>query len=292
MMNRVLKLFPVLVAVWLCLFSTGFAQVKPDGVVTLRMNGMAQDGQEKTAEEDAKKRAVFKVFSHDTRAENDPESIFSKIMENYNDYVEGCIVLKKNSSGNQIMVIAEVMVNRTGLQRDFYRGVAGRQTANDDMTASIIMRAMGTTNNKAFSEKLMEAFNHRFELQGFQTEVDDDALAAARYSYTTGDYSSFDNGIRELIENNTIMVNFAIVGEAEVLEVTANPVGNGYLGRSIVRIHAYDCMKKQIIGSFQETYEILAVTPDEAERLVLAKAGLDAAEKMANDTLKYWRNKR
>jgi hypothetical protein len=48
-------------------------------------------------------------------------------------------------------------------------------------------------------------------------------------------------------------------------------------------------MRKTVLNGFYETYEILANTPQEAERLAMEKAGLDAAEDIANGTLKYWR---
>ncbi|MBQ3853669.1 MAG: hypothetical protein II778_03085, partial [Anaerovibrio sp.] len=112
----------------------------------------------------------------------------------------------------------------------------------------------------------------------------------AKQHILAGAYDDYVQGLQNLIDNNTIMTNFAIIGEVGIEKVMSNPTGKGYMAKSMVRIHAYDCMRKAVVGDFQESYEMLADTEAEAERLVLQKASIDAAEKMAKDTLRYWRN--
>ena len=258
-------------------------------ILTVKVSGTAMAGQEAKAIEEAKKRAVFKVFSHDTRAENDPNSVFVQMLERYNDYVESCKVTKKTTTGNQLLVIAEIAVRHSKLHDDFQELVAQRQMAQDDMTASIVMRAVNTTNNQGFGDGLEQAFNHRFGLQGFQVQQDEE-LVMAKQHILAGAYDDYVQGLQNLIDNNTIMTNFAIIGEVGIEKVMSNPTGKGYMAKSMVRIHAYDCMRKAVVGDFQESYEILADTEADAERLVLQKASIDAAEKMAKDTLRYWRN--
>jgi len=258
-------------------------------ILIVKVSGTAMAGQETKAIEDAKKRAVFKVFSHDTRAENDPNSVFVQMMERYNDYVESCKVTKKTTTGNQLLVIAEIGVRHSKLQDDFQEQVAQRQMAHDDMTASIVMRAVNTTDNQGFGDGLEQAFNHRFGLQGFQVQQDEE-LVMAKQHILAGAYDDYVQGLQNLIDNNTIMTNFAIIGEVGIEKVMSNPTGKGYVAKSMVRIHAYDCMRKAVVGDFKESYEMLADTEAEAERLVLQKASIDAAEKMAKDTLRYWRN--
>lgn len=257
-------------------------------ILTVKVSGTALAGQEAKAVEDAKKRAVFKVFSHDTRAENDPDSVFTQMMERYNDYVESYKVTKKTTSGNQLLVIAEVAVRHGQLHSDFQELVSHRQVGQEEMTASIVMRAVNTSDNQGFGDGLEQAFNHRFGLQGFQVQQDDD-LVLAQQGIVIGDYADYILFMQNLIDNNTIMTNFAIIGEAGIEKMMSNPAGKGYMAKATVQIHAYDCMRKTIVGDFRENYEILADTEAEAERLVLQKASIDAAERMALDTLKYWR---
>ncbi len=258
-----------------------------DEIIIVKVSGTAVAGQEAKAIEDAKKRAVFKVFSHDTRAENDPNSAFAQMMNRYNDYVDSCKVVKKSTSGNQLMVIAEVAVRDKKLHVDFQELVAQRKEKNDDMTANIVIRAVNTSDNQGYGDSLEQAFNHRFGMQGFQVEQDEDLLPA-KQRFLTGDYNSYIQSMWTLLDNNTIMVNYAIVGEAKILGIMANPAGKGYMARAGVKIQAYDCRRKTIVGEFKESYEMLAETQQEAERLVLTKAGLDSAEKVARDTINYW----
>ena len=52
-------------------------QISANGTVMVKMDGRAPAGQEAKAVEAAKKRAVFKVFSHMTRPDKDPNSTFA-----------------------------------------------------------------------------------------------------------------------------------------------------------------------------------------------------------------------
>lgn len=272
----------------LCVMLTGgMAAASPVDVV--KISGTAPAGQGQQALEHAKKRAVFKVFSHDTRAEKDSASIFAKMMDRYNDYVMDSQVLSENTSNAGLLVIAQVTVNHAKLLQDFQQYVEHKQLTNDAMTASILMRAVNTSDNLGYADSLHEAFNHRFSNSGFQTELEDNDIGIVRSLSAQGDYDGYMGTVKGMIDNNTIMANFAIVGEASIDSLEANTAGTGYVAKSSVRIQAYDCMKKTVLGSFSEDYEIVANTAQAAERLAIAKAGLDAAEAMANNTLDYWR---
>jgi len=265
----------------------GETEASPLDVV--KISGSAPAGMVNKAVEDAKKRAVFKVLSHETRAEGDPTSIFSQMIDRYGDYVSDCKVLSRDTSNSKMMVIAEVTVNHSKLNKDFQEYVGNKQVANDAMTASILMRAVNTSDNQGFSDSLHEAFNHRLSNSGFQTEVEDDDIRIVRSLSDAESYGKYLGSVKSLIDNNSIMANFAIIGEASIDKLVAAPAGTGYIAKSSVKVQAYDCMRKTVLNGFYETYEILANTPQEAERLAMEKAGLDAAEDIANGTLKYWR---
>ncbi|ORU01488.1 hypothetical protein D081_0307 [Anaerovibrio sp. JC8] len=282
-------LFIMLLVSLLCgILTGGDAEASPVDVV--KISGSAPVGQELKAIEDAKKRAVFKVFSHDTRAESESDSIFSQMMERYGDYVVSSKVLSRDNSDSRMLVIAEVTVNHNKLKQDFQEKVGIKQEKHDDMTASILMRVVNTTDNQGYGDSLHEAFSHRFSNSGFQTEVEDDDINIVRSLNGAASYGKYLSNVRSLIENNSIMANFAIIGEACIEKLTAAPAGTGYIAKSSVKVQAYDCIRKTVLNGFYETYEILANTPQEAERLAIEKAGLDAAEEMVNGTLKYWRS--
>lgn len=281
-------LFIFLLISLLCgIVTHGDVEASPLDVV--KISGSAPAGMVNKAVEDAKKRAVFKVLSHETRAEGDPTSIFSQMIDRYGDYVSDCKVLSRDTSNSQMMVIAEVTVNHSKLNKDFQEYVGNKQVANDAMTASILMRAVNTSDNQGFSDSLHEAFNHRFSNSGFQTEVEDDDIRIVRSLSGAESYGKYLGSVKSLIDNNSIMANFAIIGEASIDKLEAAPAGTGYIAKSSVKVQAYDCMRKTVLNGFYETYEIIANTPQEAERLAMEKAGLDAAEDIANGTLKYWR---
>jgi len=285
--NMVINLLIVLATVTVALWWAGGAEASPVDVV--KISGTAPAGQSQQALEHAKKRAVFKVFSHDTRAEKDSASIFAKMMDRYNDYVMDSQVLSENTSNAGLLVIAQVTVNHAKLLQDFQQYVEHKQLTNDAMTASILLRAVNTSDNLGYADSLHEAFNHRFSNSGFQTELEDNDINIVRSLSAQGDYDGYMGTVKGMIDNNTIMANFAIVGEASIDSLEANTAGTGYVAKSSVRIQAYDCMKKTVLGSFSEDYEIVANTAQAAERLAIAKAGLDAAEAVANNTLDYWR---
>lgn len=265
------------------------AQISANGTVMVKMDGRAPAGQEAKAVEAAKKRAVFKVFSHMTRPDNDPDSTFARIMANYNKYVVNAKLEQTQNGTNGMQVIMDVEVNVRLLKKDFEANVFDQQLANAELTSSLIIRSSGTSNPQLTDEEVLTAFNKRFNELGFQIEYADEVrekIAAIR-GLANSDY---EKEMMKPIQQNEWMVTVAVIGEIKLTSIEKNPLGNGYYAKAAAVVKSYDTTaSNNIIGTICNDYSMLANTPAEAERLVIQKAAMDSAESIAQQTLQYWR---
>ena len=264
-------------------------QISANGTVMVKMDGRAPAGQEAKAIEAAKKRAVFKVFSHMTRPDNDPNSTFAKIMANYNKYVVNAKLERTQTGTKDMQVIMNVEVNVRLLKNDFEANVFGKQLNNDELTSSLMIRSSGTSNPQLTDEEVLTAFNKRFNELGFQFEYAseiNEKITATR-SLANPDY---EKEMMKPIQQNEWMVTVAVIGEIKLTSIEKNPLGNGYYAKAAAVVKSYDTTaSNNIIGTICNDYSMLANTPAEAERLVIQKASMDAAESIAQQTLQYWR---
>ena len=265
------------------------AQISANGTVMVKMDGRAPAGQEAKAVEAAKKRAVFKVFSHMTRPDNDPDSTFARIMANYNKYVVNAKLEQTQNGTNGMQVIMDVEVNVRLLKKDFEANVFDQQLANAELTSSLIIRSSGTSTPQLTDEEVLTAFNKRFNELGFQIEYADEVrekIAAIR-GLANSDY---EKEMMKPIQQNEWMVTVAVIGEIKLTSIEKNPLGNGYYAKAAAVVKSYDTTaSNNIIGTICNDYSMLANTPAEAERLVIQKAAMDSAESIAQQTLQYWR---
>ena len=264
-------------------------QISANGTLTVKMDGRAPAGQEAKAIEAAKKRAVFKVFSHMTRPDNDPNSTFAKIMANYNKYVVNAKLERTQTGTKDMQVIMNVEVNVRLLKNDFEANVFGKQLNNDELKSSLMIRSSGTSNPQLTDEEVLTAFNKRFNELGFQFEYAseiNEKITATR-SLANPDY---EKEMMKPIQQNEWMVTFAVIGEIALTSIEKNPLGTGYYAKAVAIVKSYDTTaNNKIIGTIHNDYSMLANTPAEAERLVIQKASMDAAESIAQQTLQYWR---
>lgn len=269
--------------------ATSAAQISANGTVMVKMDGRAPAGQEAKAVEAAKKRAVFKVFSHMTRPDNDPDSTFARIMANYNKYVVNAKLEQTQNGTNGMQVIMDVEVNVRLLKKDFEANVFDQQLANAELTSSLMIRSSGTSTPQLTDEEVLTAFNKRFNELGFQIEYADEVrekIAAIR-GLANSDY---EKEMMKPIQQNEWMVTVAVIGEIKLTSIEKNPLGNGYYAKAAAVVKSYDTTaSNNIIGTICNDYSMLANTPAEAERLVIQKAAMDSAESIAQQTLQYWR---
>lgn len=264
-------------------------QISANGTVMVKMDGRAPAGQEAKAIEAAKKRAVFKVFSHMTRPDKDPNSTFAKMMSNYNKYIVSAKLDRKMNGANGMQVIMDVEVSVRLLKNDFEANVFGKQLNNDELKSSLMIRSSGTSNPQLTDEEVLTAFNKRFNELGFQFEYAseiNEKITATR-SLANPDY---EKEMMKPIQQNEWMVTVAVIGEIALTSIEKNPLGTGYYAKAVAIVKSYDTTaNNKIIGTIHNDYSMLANTPAEAERLVIQKASMDAAESIAQQTLQYWR---
>ena len=264
-------------------------QISANGTLTVKMDGRAPAGQEAKAIEAAKTRAVFKVFSHMTRPDKDPNSTFAKMMSNYNKYVVNSKLERTQTGTKDMQVIMNVEVNVRLLKNDFEANVFGKQLNNDELKSSLMIRSSGTSNPQLTDEEVLTAFNKRFNELGFQIEYASEVnekITATR-SLANSDY---ENEMLKPIQQNQWMVTVAVIGEIKLTSIEENPLGSGYYAKAVAVVKSYDTTANyRIIGTIHNDYSMLANTPAEAERLVIQKAAMDSAESIAQQTLKYWR---
>lgn len=183
----------------------------------------------------------------------------------------------------------DVEVNIRLLKNDFEASVFDKQLDNAELISSLMIRSSGTSNPQLADEEVLTAFNKRFNELGFQIEYADEVskkIASIR-DLANPDY---EKEMMKPIQQNEWMVTVAVIGEIALTSIEKNPLGNGYYAKAVAIVKSYDTTaNNKIIGTIHNDYSMLANTPAEAERLVIQKASMDAAESIAQQTLQYWR---
>lgn len=242
-----------------CLWAGGNLYAEAANYVQIKMDGVAV--QQEQAIEKAQERAVFKVLSHLTRANNEPQSPFSKIMRKYKNYVTDFSTIKIFDNGAEVQVILNVVVNHQKLQDDLSNEIFAKQLKNADKYVALNIYAVNTSDNEILQEQIVTAFNKHFGEFGIQTA----------YGY----------------EDNT-SGNYAVTGAIKIISIKANPAGKGYIAEAEAELRLYDAQEK-VIASYKEDYKILANTMPEAERLVIQKVSMDSAEYMSQKILQMYK---
>ena len=279
---------------WLFLFCFSLALVIPIShaeATLVSVRGVAKDGTVETALADAKRRAVYKTLCMIIREDTNPDSVFPRILANYERYIEGKLKPDAKKSGPQgLMVLVKVSVDNTAIAKDVKAMAGAQQDNHDDVSVYCLVRVTNAQNGDAVTATMARDFANAYKRLGFDCSAGD-ALPGYKeivLSNAKQTAAEFENKLMENLKQKWLQVNVALIGEVNIY--TEAKTESNCLKKAAVNVKAVDMNRGTVFAEFAEDYLRQGTTDEMTENLVVQKAAIDAAEMLAAETLKYWKH--
>lgn len=249
--------------------------------------GQSAAGDQNAALQDAQKRAVKRALLQYLSLDN-PE--FEVLFARYQEFAAPPQVFEKKKQGARLMLFSKVAVNIDALRAELANSNMAKQERHEDHNACFFVRVVGMADEATDDrgqEQIVNTYRDAFERLGFQL-ADEDGLAAALKKYRSMPYETFWPQLRDDICVNYENVQLAVTGEIVISKRPQAGVGTSRAG--VVRLKAIDMQTKKVIAEVEDSYEVRRDKPEEADQFILAKAAVNSARALADQTAAYWQN--
>lgn len=281
------KLFLVLCAVLLCFMVVPSVSYAESPTVTVC--GESATGNQSEALNDARKKAVGRVLSKMILPNQDPGSLFQKILARYKEFTSEPKISEKRTDGKSLYLISRVVVDAKRLHETVESETRKSQDKNMDAEACFLIRIEGLPSNLSTKgwQIVHMAYNDSFEQLGFRIADSSDELSNEIENIYVSSYEDFCQKLMEKIKSNHPEITVAVIGKI-VTNLEQNDE-TGVLVHADVKIRSVDMVKEHTIADFADAYEMKRMTEQEAQTAVLFKVALNSAPALADKTLAYWK---
>ena len=278
------KILPLCLILGIIIGFQNTSTAASENIVIVKIDGHGRD--ENAALENSNERAVYKLLAQIIKPDNNPNSLFSRLVKDYRKYVISAKTIALQQEGREYLAIVNVEIDRQKLLFDYQAQVAKVQQQN--LTSAIFIRAINFPNGSTSNEQLQTTFNKNFGEKGFLTEYQEESEAYLS-EYQASSFPYLKNGLLTKAQRNDLFVDCLVIGEARLTSLLKTNDDLGYQAIGEIEIFAYDLVRQKEIAAFKEDYTLVAPTQAKAAELLLAKMAVDAGEQLAKDTLLYWR---
>ncbi|MBR1728954.1 MAG: hypothetical protein IJ728_05460 [Selenomonadaceae bacterium] len=234
---------------------------------------------ESQASEDARKKAVQKVLMQILQTNNKSDSIFQKILSNYNNFAAKLEVSKKQKNGSTLYLFGRVNVDPDKI-RDAIK--PGANANNDNNVAYFFIRVQGisdSTKISKYQQRIKQVGCDTFQRLGFKTAVADE-LAGELNRLQSASYENFCSSLLAKIKQDYPEVTVAVIGE--IIVTNAGEDSAGFTREGVVRIKAISFLSNSQAINFNESYRLKRPTADEADLMIIEKAAVNSTETLAS----------
>lgn len=286
--------FVVLAIAFFCMADNKLVYAASYVMVCGETNISDDSDMEKSAIEDAKKKAVNKVLSKLIQPDMQQGSIYRKILEDYSCFVEGKVqVVKKEKIKNKMAIFCKVPLNLNSIQQSLRLNVRNEQLSENNQFDEVffLIRVLGNfdlSQNQTIQTRVLNYYKDAFQLAGFNKGTDDDLEFKATNTYAKLPFDQYMNNIMNDVKNN-VSISTAVIGEI-VLPDTIK-VQDGFNAKAecrVIVIHNESDGNIRTLGQFNDFYVLRRENKTEAENLVLQKAAYNSSKYLSNITLEYW----
>lgn len=258
--------------------------------VPVKVRGTAAAGDTAHAQQDAQKKAVYRVLSTLLDNSNKDNEVVNKIMSHYQEYTGKVAVNKKVTEANKLYLNATVMVDADKLRDAVHDGVAKEQKAHRDDVSAFLIRVVDENGKVVPEDNIMvqKVYDTTFKNRGFSTDTADDFNA-----WVLGHnepYADFVQQTAAKAQTDYMSVTMAVIGEVRIIK--CQETAEAFNVEAKVQLKALDmCKEGKVVANFAEDCT-LAVVKDagrkQAINQLLYKAAMNSSGYLAEQTLAYW----
>lgn len=252
---------------------------------TITVCGVSSSGSEQGAQENARKKAMFKAMRYLLTPQN---PLFRQIMTEYADYTSAAQVFQTKKENGKLMLFSKVDVDMDKLTARI-NGVNAAQTErHDDNAFYCLIRVHGASNvdNLQSGQSLLgTVYKDVFERLGFQMASQDELNQAI--SGNQQPFEEFCQGLSLKIDSDHKDVPLAIIGDVNVRPAPNDP--SGQTQQSDIVVRAIDIYNgRRVIAEYRDSYQVTREQQNMAGQRALDKAGLNSARALADKVAAYW----
>lgn len=304
-----------LLGILLAFYSVGLTTFAADGdgqhVGLIKVCGTALNlGGESIAKEnaikDAKIKAVSKVTARFVAPTPGKDSLYQRIVANYDKYIAGDIkVVKKEKISGKYLLYCNVPVNGTLIDADLKKIVSAVQNseAHELDEAVFLVRLSGLNKGDDVGKLPVSVLNdyaHAFAEFGFKVKGNDltgnalhSMLAVVNaVGQNTPNYMDYRNVMLKSLREDMVDVTLAVLGEIKLAKVTEMADGVYAEADCIVESIGIGGEGIHVVGEYTEKFNATRPNRREAIAVVVKKAAVNTSKNLANVTLNYWKQNR
>lgn len=267
------------------------AEAAPPPFIDVKACGVSAAGDEAAARADAQRKAVEKILSKMLARNDDPSSVYQKVLANYRAYTTAPDVTTKKNGAGGLELYSKITVKLADLHADVVKSVSTLQQKHGDAQTGFLLRVRGLQagTEDTGQKKVTTVIETTFQNLGFQTSSALDELAGTMKAHADEDYGTFTSNIGAVVHRDYPEITNAVLGEVDVEEIVQD--SDGVTVRGTIRLTGVDMLRGDTgtpFAAIEESYTLRDLDTSKVLDLFLYKAGLNAARALEDRTLSYW----
>ena len=266
-------------------------EAAPPPFIEVKACGVSPAGDEAAARADAQRKAVEKTLSKMLARNDDPASVYQKMLANSRAYATAPDVTSKKDGDGGLELYSKVTVKLADLHTDVVKEVSALQRKHGDAQTGFLLRVRGLPAGMEDTgqKKVTTVIETTFQNLGFATDNALDELAGTMKTHAGEDYGTFTSNVGAVVHRDYPEITNAVLGEVEVEEIAQD--ADGVTVRGTIRLTGIDMVRGTQGTPFataEEAYTLRDIDMTKVLDLFLYKAGLNAARSLEDQTLTYW----
>ena len=278
---------------------------------TVEVDGESSTGNKIEALDNAKLKAVRRVLSKMTAANDDPNSVFQKILSRYKEFAAEPKVFEKYTSDKTLHLMSSVEVDSERLLQAVNSEITSERIQNDDQRIVFLVRIKGLPSAlfKQNWNKLLILYQDTFEQRGFALANNVDELQSEFEKHNGENFDNFYRQLVESIKTDYPEITVALIGEIALSR--EQEIDSGRLIRSDIHISAVDTLNDKLIVKFNDVCKLKVSNTSEVENVssdffnsmtagsnggnnfidvILRKSVLNSSAFLSDKIVNYWKN--
>lgn len=258
--------------------------------VPVKVRGTAVAGDTVRAQQDAQRKAVYRVLSTMLDDSDKNNAVVKQIMEHYQEYTGKVTVSKKVTEANKLYLNATVMVDMDKLHNAVHDGVAKEQKKHRDDVSAFLIRVLDEKGKISPEGNIavQKVYETTYKNRGFSTDTADEFNIWVKDHNEV--YASFVQQTAAKVQTDYMGVTTAVIGEVKIIKCqeTADAIDV----EAKVQLKSLDMINNgKVIADFTEDYTLAVVKNvgrEQAIKQLLYKAAMNSSSYLAEQTLAYW----
>lgn len=258
--------------------------------VPVKVRGTAVAGDIVRAQQDAQRKAVYRVLSTMLDDSDKNNAVVKRIMDHYQEYTGKVTVGKKVIEANKLYLNATVMVDMDKLHNAVHDNVAKEQKKHRDDVSAFLIRVLDEKGRISPEGNIavQKVYETTYKNRGFSTDTADEFNSWVKDHNEV--YASYVQQTAKKVQTDYMSVTTAVIGEVKIVKCQESSEAINVEAK--VQLKSLDMLNNgKVIADFTEDYTLAVIKNvghEQAIKQLLYKAAMNSSSYLAEQTLAYW----